>query len=44
MGVTWRFALFMRFGGSLEQRLFTHFGKGKNWVTSEAKKGPWYVY
>jgi len=27
MGVTWSFALFMWFGGSLKQRHFTHFGK-----------------
>ena len=26
-GVTWSFALFMQFGGSLEQRHFTPFGK-----------------
>jgi len=43
MGVNWNFALFMWFGGSLKQRHFTHFGKSKNWVTSEAKNGSWYV-
>jgi len=27
IGVTWSFVLFTWFGGSLEQRYFTHFGK-----------------